>query len=605
MVLRTRWADPRREQVRRVRACRLATPVAIAVTAVLAPTLVWVVRTFLFGDDYRFVSDLALIELGAHDALRRPVLIGPFSRFGWNHPGPLLFYMLALPYRLTGSSAAPLGLGAFLCNAGALVALAVVVRRRSGALPATLVVLAAALVLRTGGTGFAANPWNPYVAVIPFMLLVVLAWEMTAGTRWAIPAGAALGTFLVQTHVGYLPVVGALTAWGLLGFAAARTRGVAPAWEGALRVLAATTVIVGLAWLPAVIEQVTRDPGNLSELTSFATSDRVRAGPAQALAVTALHFGGRVEALFGRHDTTATLGTVDLDGPTPVPWLLVALVAATVVAARRHAGDVARLGTTVLVGIGGATVSVAGTTGELYPYLFLYFWPLAALAAVVVAWAGWSVAPRRGSGPLERKDPGTSERRFATAAAATTVALAAALVVPAVTTDNPIRDGAVTVRLLSGEVHSALPDGNRPVLLRSSPNFVALWYKAGLGLELVKRGVDVRVDDEATTGFGTHRALGGELPVATLLIAVDDEVAKFAARADYELVARVDPLDPNERRRATELAARLADPEEMQEEWVDLLHEAREAASSPVVGVFLVADPTVAEPAANRASVRS
>lgn len=607
MNARTQWATPRRGSLGPVGAGRVVSPLTLAVAAALVPTLVWVVRTFLFGDDYRFVSDQALIELGAHDAFDRPVLVGPYSRFGWNHPGPLLFYLLAPPYRLAGSSAAALGLGAFLCNAGALVALAVVVRRRSGILAATLVTLAAALVLRTGGTGFAADPWNPHVAVLPFMLFVVVAWEMAAGSRWAVPVAAALGSFLVQTHVGYLPIVGALTAWGLLGFATAlRARRATHSRPGLRRTSVATAIVVALAWLPTVVEQATHDPGNLSELAAFATSDQERAGVAQALEVTAMHFGGRTEALFGRHDTVVMTGTVDLSGPVAVPWLLGALVAATVVAARRHDDAAALLGLTVLVGVLGATVSVAGTTGPLYPYLFLFLWPLAALASAVVAWVAWSVVRGRATHAARRVTCGAStERRLKTAAVAATFAVAAALVVPAVTTDNPKRDSAVTVRGLADGVTAALADRPGPVLLRSSPDFVALWFKAGLGLELVKRGVDIRVEGVSTSGFGRHRAIEGTRPAATLLVVVDDEITHFAARTDHALVARVDPLSPGERAHATQLATRIVDASGLEESVpVELLREAQAVATSPAVGVFLVTDPAAAEPAAARASVR-
>ena len=30
------------------------------------------------------------------------LFVGPYSRYGWNHPGPLLFYVLAVPYKLLG-----------------------------------------------------------------------------------------------------------------------------------------------------------------------------------------------------------------------------------------------------------------------------------------------------------------------------------------------------------------------------------------------------------------------------------------------------------------------------------------------------------------------
>ena len=56
------------------------------------------------GGDYHPSADQALIELQIRDIGHHPVLLGPYSRFGWFHPGPTLYYLLWLPYRLTGSS---------------------------------------------------------------------------------------------------------------------------------------------------------------------------------------------------------------------------------------------------------------------------------------------------------------------------------------------------------------------------------------------------------------------------------------------------------------------------------------------------------------------
>src|SRR5581483_3884451 len=42
-------------------------------------------------------DDIALLVLSARDALHRGVLVGPYSRYGWHHPGPSYFYLLAVP----------------------------------------------------------------------------------------------------------------------------------------------------------------------------------------------------------------------------------------------------------------------------------------------------------------------------------------------------------------------------------------------------------------------------------------------------------------------------------------------------------------------------
>src|SRR5437879_7641309 len=46
--------------------------------------------------DLLFTGDGAALELGTLHAARGVQFLGPYSRFGWSHPGPAFFY-LALP----------------------------------------------------------------------------------------------------------------------------------------------------------------------------------------------------------------------------------------------------------------------------------------------------------------------------------------------------------------------------------------------------------------------------------------------------------------------------------------------------------------------------
>src|SRR5680860_1027242 len=80
------------------------------------------VRTIVsFRHGYAPPSDWALLELRVRDVGLHEVFTGPYSRFGWFHPGPLVFYLLAVPYRLLGSSSAGLMVGALGINATAAV----------------------------------------------------------------------------------------------------------------------------------------------------------------------------------------------------------------------------------------------------------------------------------------------------------------------------------------------------------------------------------------------------------------------------------------------------------------------------------------------------
>ena len=67
-------------------------------------------------------DDLALIDLHVRRALVWKQQLGVFDHNNWNHPGPAYFYLVSLVYRVLGSSARSLFIGAFaiqaLCRLG-------------------------------------------------------------------------------------------------------------------------------------------------------------------------------------------------------------------------------------------------------------------------------------------------------------------------------------------------------------------------------------------------------------------------------------------------------------------------------------------------------
>ena len=113
-----------------------AIAVIAALVVVSVPLVVMIVR--VLRTPYLATSDFALIELRVADVGGgNTPLVGVYSRFGWNHPGPLLFYVLALPYRVLGADGPALRASGVLVNlvaaAGGVVLFAR--RARRGALP--------------------------------------------------------------------------------------------------------------------------------------------------------------------------------------------------------------------------------------------------------------------------------------------------------------------------------------------------------------------------------------------------------------------------------------------------------------------------------------
>jgi hypothetical protein len=245
--------------------------------AVSVPTLLDALR------DLCPASDFALLELSTDQAAHWSQLLGPYSRFGWRHPGPAYFYLLAPPYGLSARHSASLPVGALLLNAGVMLAMATVLRRQPRGWPMLLV--AGPLVLAYSaylGPGFLYNIWNPAVTVLPLALFLILCAATACGQLGALAPMAALGSFLVQTHIGYLPCVLAALATCLLGLRAGghgqRLRAVSA------RIGLATLVLVAL-WAPPVYEELTRTPGNLTLIARFFAGSGGGVGLGAAIAV--------------------------------------------------------------------------------------------------------------------------------------------------------------------------------------------------------------------------------------------------------------------------------------------------------------------------------
>ncbi|MEO6467652.1 MAG: hypothetical protein ABIP21_01020, partial [Acidimicrobiia bacterium] len=85
--------------------------VPLGLFLVLVPLVVSAVIV-LSGAPATAIRDHALMELRVRDVGVHPVQLGLYSRDGWSHPGPLLFFTLAIPYRVLGESTSGMVVGA-------------------------------------------------------------------------------------------------------------------------------------------------------------------------------------------------------------------------------------------------------------------------------------------------------------------------------------------------------------------------------------------------------------------------------------------------------------------------------------------------------------
>ena len=175
------------------------------------------------------VLDLAMTEMRLRDVGTRhtpliglPGRIGPSLAEQGSHPGPLSFYLLAPLYRLFGSSAWSMQAATVVVHLAAVVVALALAARRGGARVALAV--AAAMVFLIAGYGLTVltQPWNPYIPLLWWVVLLQAAFSVVCGDVAMLPVAVAAGSLCAQTHVPYLGLAvglgavaaaGALAAW--------------------------------------------------------------------------------------------------------------------------------------------------------------------------------------------------------------------------------------------------------------------------------------------------------------------------------------------------------------------------------------------------------
>jgi hypothetical protein len=211
-------------------------------------------------------------------------------------PGPMLYWLIAVPARFGSPHSIALVVGLF--NALAVLIAVALARRRGGVALMLTTAVAIALMCRSFMPEALHDDWNPSAGLLPLTALAFACWSLACGEARMLPAVALLASFTAQCQVAFVAPTVAMALVGAAGLAlacrrgAARgqvaTSGAAPtqersarprgaptqersparAWPWALGALAA----IAICWAAPAIEQVEHDPGNLALLYRAATT---------------------------------------------------------------------------------------------------------------------------------------------------------------------------------------------------------------------------------------------------------------------------------------------------------------------------------------------
>jgi hypothetical protein len=396
----------------------------VSVLAIAVPVVVGAIRIALsLHRPFTSGGDIAFIELAVRQTFHGGVALGPYSRFNWHHPGPSVFYLFAPLYWLSGSSSRSLFLDAWLLGGVCACGAVAIVRSRAGETTARLAAAVVGLCIGVDTFHALINPWNPSLLGMPALLLLVAAAAAASGSTVALVVAFVTASYLVQTHIGTLPVAsfavlvatGAFV-WRLRSARRADMPRGAQAGRPVLDRAAISTLVVGaglmiVMWGAPIVQQVTHANGNMTEIVHFfrdpgpatphahSVSDALAAVSDYATIVPL----GRPTDLAGHGARLLTAGAVGGAG-LAIGWI-----------GWRRRRFVAWLG---ILSAGSLLVAVASSTrivGPFYRYLFFYVQTLGIPAMIGAAAVIWFAFGRLVRGAA-RKQVGRNPARWNLAA---------------------------------------------------------------------------------------------------------------------------------------------------------------------------------------------
>jgi len=508
------------------------------------------------------VLDMAMTEFRVRDVgTRYTPLIGLPGRIGHfpdqgSHPGPLSFYLLAPVYRLLGARSFGLLVGAAVVNVAAAWTALWIAGRRGGRRLQWGVAAFVVVALAWYGASVLTQPWNPYLPLVSFLVVLLATWSVLDGDHRMLIAQVVAGTLCAQTHVPYLllsvVLIGVSMGVVLWRWWHQRDRGP----------LVSVGIAIGVAfvlWLPVLVDQVRHDPGNITMLRRhFLNPPEPPQGFRVGLTTTlrhfdVLHLGWRLVAR-----SSVALDTLhDLEGGRSIIGLVVLVVwlaaaAWTLLQVRHGAGDrrLLRLHAVVAVAVLLSVMSIARVFGKVWYYLSLWAWSIALLAVLATVWTAVLAWEAR------------SPKRLRTGVVA--------FVVVAIATVAFVRDAAqvrppedrlgrtlaavvpsTAAALRAGTGAASGPDGTYAVVWADAYYFGSQGY--GLVNELERLGLHAYGYPTYHVPMTPHRITTPDRATAEVVLATGVNVARWKGIAGVEQVADVEPRTPAELARFNQL----------------------------------------------------
>lgn len=181
--------------------------IAIILVVCSPPYIAECIRTR--GTTWQLVGDPALEVLGALDVGSYTRFLGVYSRFDWRHPGPAIFFLLAIPSHIGTHIAMNVMYWTVFLNL-LFLALAIAIIWTSAGRLGALILGSCLILANINGVTEVSSAWNPTIA-LPFFMLTLVITMFAWSNRFALVWISSLGSIVIQLHVSYVvPVLGTL-----------------------------------------------------------------------------------------------------------------------------------------------------------------------------------------------------------------------------------------------------------------------------------------------------------------------------------------------------------------------------------------------------------
>ena len=449
-----------------------------------------------------------------------------------NNLGPAQLDLLAPFTRLTPMGGTAIGVA--LINIAAIVTIAWLVARVAGERAVLPAMCAVGLLTWTMGSEMLITPRQHQAMILPYLCLLVAAWAVTAGDRWAIVAAVGAGSVVVQTHLSYPVLAAALALVMIVGQVVTTREG---AVVGGRRPFVVAGVLACLLWIQTVVDEFT-GYGNLGHVL-FGSGEAGRAGLARGARIVAATLVSPytfVRPGYREFDAAARFASV---WQSVVFWLVLGFAIGWVAVAIRRRGLRHSSGplvaiVAVLAGVVDAALLPRTTFGyTIMNYRWLWATGAFVLLLAFVAVARWAEADER-------------DGRVRTGSAGLAVAVLFVLAVANLprsvqnvgadqylAEQRSVEDALAQV---DGVLDELAVDG--PIVVDDSAMYFGHGYTYPLLVEMQEHGVEFRFDDAfQERRFGSGRVSDRSETQRLRLVSGDPAIA---LRDDPNAVAFVD-----------------------------------------------------------------